>query len=229
MSTKLWAAACVLALAAALPALPAAAKKKDPPLPAVAAAPAAETAKPPLTSGDRLLIKVVGEADLSKEYVVDETGAIQVEMIGPVKAAGLTVAEFEAALAKQLARIIRRPQFTITAMQRVGVAGGVHTPGAYDFPKEQPVRLIDALLRAGGMIREAKKGRILLVRKATAPGQPNAQLYDIGRFLKKGTPADNPLLGPNDLVYVDVEDAERKPKGIAAILEKALPLATAFF
>lgn len=219
ISIALCVAVCVASVAHAAPS-----KKRAALPPAALTAPAVPT----LTAGDRLLIKIVNEPDLSKEYVVDGAGNIQMDMLGNVKAAGMTLPEFQSALEKQLARYVRKPSFTVIATQRIGVAGGVHTPGAYDFPKEQPVRVMDALLRAGGLTREAKKGRVLVVRRAAAGAQPEGQLVDVGRFLKKGNPADNPVVGPNDLIYVDVEDVERQPKGIGGLLQKALPLLGAF-
>jgi polysaccharide biosynthesis/export protein len=225
MNRKTW-TPCLVGLSLLCAAGAAAKPKKEAP-PAVPVT--VEVPKPVLTAGDRLQVKVVNEPDYSKEYVVEENGKIKLDMIGEVQAAGMTTAEFSTSLEKHLARYIRRPQLTVLALQRIGVAGGVHTPGAYDFPKEQPVRLMDALLRAGGLVREAKKNRVLLVKRANSPGQRNAQLVDIGSFLRKGSMENNPLLGPNDLVYVDVEDPERQPKGAAALLQRALPLIGAFF
>src|SRR5687767_13755421 len=131
MSRVLW---MVLALAAALT--------------PVAAAPVPTTGT--LTAGDRLQIKVAGEPDLSKGYTVDEAGQVTIELVGPIKAAGLTLPQFQASLDRSLARYIRKPVTTVVASQRVGVAGGVRVPGAYDFPKDHRIRLMDALTRAGG-------------------------------------------------------------------------------
>jgi protein involved in polysaccharide export with SLBB domain len=189
----------------------------------------AEAPRAPLTAGDHLQIKVAGEPDLTKEYTVEESGQVKMEMIGSIQAAGLTPGEFQAQLVKQLARYIRRPEVTLLAFQRVGVAGGVRAPGAYDFPKEQPIRLMDALMKAGGFGEQARKGKVLLVRRATRPGEPETRLVDVGRFLKKGKVEDNPVLGANDLIYVDVEEPRRPARGLAGLLEKALPLVGAFF
>ncbi|HEU4751628.1 MAG TPA: polysaccharide biosynthesis/export family protein [Armatimonadota bacterium] len=195
----------------------------------LAAAPAgAESGKSPLTAGDRLQVRVAGEMDLSKEYIIDESGQIKLDLVGSVKAAGLTESEFQAELTRQLSRYIRNPSVTVLAFQKVAVGGGVRAPGGYDFPKEQPIRLMDAITRAGGFAERARKNRVLLVRKANTSGTPQTQLVDVQAFLKKGKTEDNPVLGPNDLVYVDVNEPRERPRGVLGLLERALPLVAAF-
>jgi protein involved in polysaccharide export with SLBB domain len=48
-----------------------------------------------LGAGDKLRIIVFGEEDLSGEFVVDDSGAIGMPLIGDVMAQGLGVSEFE--------------------------------------------------------------------------------------------------------------------------------------
>src|SRR5207249_37605 len=121
MSSKLWlGVGCWvlgLGISAGRPAL--AGSKKTPPPPA--AQPAAPAAPTTLTAGDRLSVKVLGETEISKEYSIDESGQIQMEIVGTVKAAGLTTEQFQGELEKQLGKYIRKPSVTVVAFKKVGV------------------------------------------------------------------------------------------------------------
>jgi protein involved in polysaccharide export with SLBB domain len=177
-----------------------------------------------LTPGDRLQIQVAGEPELSKEYMVDQAGQITLEMVGPVRAGGLTPDEFQAELTRRLSRYIRTPSVKIQAFQRVAVAGGVRVPGMYDFPKDQPIRLMDALAKAGGFAERARKTRVLLVRQGSPQAEPKSTLVNVELFLKKGKMEQNPALEANDVIYVDAKDAPTARRGLGGLLEVALPL-----
>jgi polysaccharide export outer membrane protein len=197
----------------------------------LACAPAGAAPSEPLAPGDRLQIRVAGEMDLSKEYMIDEEGQIRMDLVGSIKAAGLTEKQFQAELTRRLGKYLRKPDITLHAFQKIAVGGGVRQPGGYDFPKDQPVRLMDALTKAGGFAERAKKSRVLVVKRATSTttsGTPQTLLVDISAYLKKGKPENNPVLGPNDVVYVDQDDPRERSRGIAGILERALPLVGAF-
>src|SRR5215470_7332446 len=48
-----------------------------------------------LGSGDRVRITVVGQQDLTGEYLVDSAGMIAFPLVGPMHAGGLTASELE--------------------------------------------------------------------------------------------------------------------------------------
>jgi len=202
-------------------------KEKSPVLPQSAPLPQPEVIRS-IGPGDRLLITVTREAELSKEYLVDASGQLTMSLLGMVPVKGLTPAQLQSDLRTRLARYVREPEVHVAAFQRIAIAGGVHTPGTLDFPKDQPVRLMDAISRAGGFVELAHKNRVLVLRRTglqpgTQPGaQPATQSFqvDVASYLKKGKVENNPTLEPNDLVYVDVA----APRGERQnLLEKALP------
>src|SRR3546814_4845127 len=55
--------------------------------------PAAEAGAYQLGAGDRLRLQVFGQEELSQEYLVSDSGAIAVPLIGAVDAEGRTIAE----------------------------------------------------------------------------------------------------------------------------------------
>src|SRR6185437_14324287 len=55
-----------------------------------------------LGTGDKIRVIVFGEDDLGGEFLVDDTGRIQLPLVGQLQASGLTVRQFEEALAAVL-------------------------------------------------------------------------------------------------------------------------------
>ncbi|MCC2668623.1 MAG: polysaccharide biosynthesis protein, partial [Armatimonadetes bacterium] len=87
-----------------------------------------------LGPGDRLLINVAREPDLTKEYLIDDSGQITMSLLGAVSTQGLTPSQFQEALRVKLAKYVRAPEVYVSAFQRVAIAGGIQTPGVQDFP-----------------------------------------------------------------------------------------------
>ena len=80
-----------------------------PPVPATAEGPYQ------LGAGDRLRLQVFGQEELSQEYVVSDSGAITVPLIGSVDAQGKTLAGLEEAAGVPAAEVVHRhPRFTLT-------------------------------------------------------------------------------------------------------------------
>lgn len=209
-----------LTLGTGLPEVAARSRKEKAPSVPQSAPVVAPDAPRVLVPGDRLQITVTKEPDLSKEYLVDANGQMTMSLLGAVTVKGLTPAQLQSDLRTRLARFVREPEVNVAAFQRIAIAGGVHTPGTLDFPKDQPVRLMDAISRAGGFVDLAHKDRVLVLRRSGAQSATQSFQVDVAAYLKKGKVENNPTLEPNDLVYVDVAT----PRGERPnLLEKALP------
>jgi polysaccharide export outer membrane protein len=85
-----------------------------------------------LDAGDQLRVIVFGQDDLSNTYMVDQSGAITMPLIGSVPARGRTTTEIAAAIGQRLQNgYIRHPDVAVEidkyrpffAMGEVGVAG----------------------------------------------------------------------------------------------------------
>ena len=57
--------------------------------------PAAESVRYALGAGDRILISVLGQPDISGEFTIRADGRISLHLVGPVDVAGATIAEVE--------------------------------------------------------------------------------------------------------------------------------------
>jgi polysaccharide export outer membrane protein len=180
-------------LALALPAMslaqvaPPPPKTQTPP-PPVAQAPAPAQAAAPgqneyiIGALDVLAIAVYGEADLTGKFTVEADGSFTYPMVGRVKAAGLSLRQFEAELKNKLADgYFKNPQVSVSVdtyrSQQIFVVGEVRNPGAY--PLTGGMTLIEAIARAGS-VTASSAPEVTIVRapagvKVSAPMLPGEQ------------------------------------------------------
>ena len=81
----------------------------------VVAGPSADALKPDLLkSGDAVQVTVAGEEEVSGVFLVASDGTVHMELVGAVKAAGLTPAAFQDSLRTRLAQgYLADPQVTV--------------------------------------------------------------------------------------------------------------------
>jgi polysaccharide export outer membrane protein len=141
-------------------------------------------------AGDRLSIKVVGEADLTGDYIVDPTGNISLPYVRTIPVAGLTTLEVEKLLASKLRNgYLRNPNLSVqlATLRPFFILGEVNTAGSFDYQPGMTVQ--NAIAIAGGYSPRADQGAVMLTRKnvkgtATYKAPVTTQLY------------------PGDIVYV---------------------------
>jgi len=81
----------------------------------------------------------------------------------------------------------------------VNVIGSVVNPAPYMLTGEK--RLVDAIVAAGGTTPEAKLSKVRIIRPLPDGGTMTIEV-DFKRYLEKGDPRHNPIIGPNDTVSV---------------------------
>ncbi len=121
-----------------------------------------------LGTGDLLRITVFGEADLSGEFKVSDTGTVSVPLIGEVSAEGLTASQLEVSITDAL-----QPDYLISPSVGVEVLnyrpffimGEVRNPGSY--PYVSGISVVEAVALAGGFTYRARTGEVF-VRRAGA-------------------------------------------------------------
>src|SRR5689334_24788744 len=84
--------------------------------------------------GDRILLRVTGEPQLTDTFTVIAGPAIDLPTLGTVPLAGVRRDSVEAHLATFPARYLRDPQVRAVVLLRLGVAGEVVRPGFYALP-----------------------------------------------------------------------------------------------
>jgi polysaccharide biosynthesis/export protein len=121
-------------------------------------------------AGDRLSIRVVGEQDITGEYLVDATGVLSLPYVQSVPVAGLNTGQIERLIVQRLrAGYLRDPKVSVQAinLRPFYIMGEVTTGGS--FPYQPGITVQNAIAIAGGYGTRADKGVVLLTRR-TANG-----------------------------------------------------------
>jgi len=143
------------------------------PAPAPAAIPVDDLYR--LGPGDKLRIIVFGENELSGEFFVDDSGAIDLPLIGDVPAAGVSVGEFEdRVVARFKEGYLRDPKVSIEVLnyRPFFIIGEVRNGGEY--PYKSGLTIQDAVAMAGGFSYRANQ-KTVYIRRA---GENNEQSFD---------------------------------------------------
>lgn len=122
-----------------------------------------------LGSGDKIHVGVFGQADLNGDYVVDGGGSVQLPLIGSVKAAGLTVAEFQKLVASKFADgylVNPNVEVDVVSYRPFYIIGEVKAPGQYPYVNGMSV--LNAVALAGGFTDRADKSEVYIRRNGSA-------------------------------------------------------------
>jgi polysaccharide biosynthesis/export protein len=89
-----------------------------------------------LAPGDRIAVTVFGEAELSGEFPIDETGNIQMPLVGTISVGRITIEECRQRLIERLTDgFLKKPAVSvrISEFRPIYVLGDVRAPGSYPF------------------------------------------------------------------------------------------------
>jgi polysaccharide biosynthesis/export protein len=141
-------------------------------------------------SGDKLVIRVAGEADLSGEVPVDASGAISLPYVQTVTVAGMSTPQIEKLITNKLrAGFLRDPKVSVqvASLRPFFIMGEVTTAGSFAYQAGMTVQ--NAIAIAGGYNTRADKADVLITRR-NAKG---TQTYKV--------PVTTQVY-PGDIVYV---------------------------
>ncbi len=156
-----------------------------------------------LGAGDAVIIDVWGASQVTYEKTVSPDGTVTLEDIGPLSLAGMTVAEANEYVKKQLARFYSGSNVTLTVGEvrsvQVQVMGEVMVPGTYTLSALSTA--FNALYAAGGInnigtlrdIKVYRGGRIL-------------STIDVYDYILNGNTKGNVRLEDNDVIVVGPYD-----------------------
>jgi protein involved in polysaccharide export with SLBB domain len=123
-----------------------------------------------LGPGDRIIIKVFGEEDLSMDFRLNDTGRLNYPFIGELVVQGLTVAELEQLITHGLKEsYLRDPAVTVSIAEYrpFFLYGEVQKPGG--IPYQPKLTVEGAIALGGGFTERAARSKIEVVR-ASDPG-----------------------------------------------------------
>ena len=118
-----------------------------------------------LGPGDQVAISVFGEPDLSVEFTLGDSGALNYPFLGEIRVAGLTMPELEKRIADGLrGDYLIKPDVTVSMKQyrQFYLNGEVNRPGGY--PYQPGLTLEKALALAGGLSPRAARNKLVVKR-----------------------------------------------------------------
>lgn len=116
-----------------------------------------------LGSGDKLIISVFNQEELTGEYTINGSGHISISFIGSLKVAGLTVPELEQLIIDKLKPdYLLNPRVSIEVLsyRPFYIIGEVKRPNSY--PYVDGMTYLNAVAIAGGFTYRAKKKYVMV-------------------------------------------------------------------
>jgi len=182
-----------------------------------------------IVAGDVISVAVEPAEEFSREVTVQPDGSIDIPLLGPVKAAGLTPSDLEKVLTAKFSKYVSNPSIKISVRQfssnRVAIIGQAAGTGYFEF--REGMKLLDLVAQAGGTQDYARANKVRIYRKLVG---------EDGKIKEVVIPADlaavyagkmdkNILLVSGDIVYIP-----RKPysTGSRWISDNLVPWMTLF-
>ena len=117
-----------------------------------------------LRPGDAVKIAVFRDSELTREYLIDSRGQLQIPGLGVIQAAGLDPDQLKTSIRQALIQLgTTNPQISVQPLVRVSVLGEVRAPALY--PVDPGISLIQLLTIAGGPTPNANLRRTRVVRE----------------------------------------------------------------
>lgn len=174
--------------------------------------------------GDGVKITLPYYPEETTTTTVAPDGNLYIGLLGPVPAAGRTPADLAAELKRRYSRYLRFPDVGVVPTgfesRLVYVGGEVDKPGAY--PLKGPTGALEAIFAAGGFRDTANRGEVVLIRRG--PNDlPMLRILDLKSFAADGTPSENTLLRPFDIVVVPKSAIAKLNLFISQYVEQVVP------
>lgn len=169
-------------------------------------------------AGDRILLRVEGEQQLSDTFTVGIGPSLPLPRLEALPLAGVLRSELQGKLESHLAKYLRQPVVQAWPLIRLLVEGDVQHPGFYAVAPERP--LADVITAAGGLTPRAKPTSIRIERDGAKILSGPALVQAIGR----GYSVDFLNLRAGDRVLVPAKGDFARTAGIIGALV-AVPVA----
>jgi len=180
-----------------------------------------------LGPGDRIDVKFPYKSEFNESLPVRPDGFVSLQLIGDVRAAGLTPPELALTINQRYEGLIRNPHTTVIvrefASQRMYVGGEVRDPGPIAL--QGSLTCLQAVLARGGATRSANLRQVLLIRYS---GENTASVctLDLKRVMH-GEEADV-VLRPYDVVHVPMTAIAQAGEFVEQYINKLVPRALMF-
>jgi protein involved in polysaccharide export with SLBB domain len=134
-------------------------------------------------AGDRILLQVDSEPQLSDTFPVGPNQELVLPVVGVISLHGVLRSELQAAMTRELGRFLRDPIVRALPLIRIAVVGEVTKPGFYLLPPTYVVS--DVITAGGGPTQDAKVDQMRVERggRRLLEGEALQQLIAEGRTL----------------------------------------------
>ncbi len=169
--------------------------------------------------GSRILIEVQGDTTYSDTFTVRTGRVLQLPSLPPLSLEGVLRSESDSVISNYLAKYLRDPDVRVTPLMRLGILGGVASPGYYDVPAQ--TLLSDIVMSAGGLSSDGDMRRTKIFRANEEVMDPKA----VNLAIVNGATLDIMNLQSGDNVNIGITNPQNtlnKVQIITAIL--AIPL-----
>jgi len=168
-------------------------------------------------AGDRIMLHVDGETQLSDTFTVGLNRELQLPQIGAISLAGLLRSELGPQLQTELGRFLRNPVITAQPLVTLVVEGQVPRPGYYPLTPQEPV--VSAVTAAGGLGPRALTTAMRVERDLSTIWN-GAKLQEA---LSRGYTVDQMNLRAGDRIVVpEKKDTERTVRIVAYVFSTIL-------
>lgn len=169
--------------------------------------------------GDKLDVDFLFNPDYTRNNIsVRPDGRITFPYIGEIEVAGMTPLQLDTLITEKYSELLVDPDVTVmvSTFQEplVYVFGKVRTPGGY--PVDKGKTLLTALTLAHGVLDDAKKNGVLVIRRV-APDRVVGIQVDLTQLLDEHRFDLDIALKPNDIVYVPRALIDRAEDFVAAL------------
>lgn len=154
-------------------------------------------------TGDQLAVDFYLNSEFNDNVTVDPEGKIQLRLVGPIHAAGLTPDQLASSIDKAYLTELRDPGAVVHVRnmpgRKVYVEGEVAKPGAFALAPGMTV--VQAVAMAGGTTIDSNPDSTVLIR-SDACGQAQGSQLNLTQALKNPSAGDDVALMSQDVVVV---------------------------
>ena len=171
--------------------------------------------------GDLFNLTVFDAKELSGKLEVLNDGSISLPFIGSINVEGLTINQTIDKIRLNLARILLRPDITLSLVTprpvRIALIGEVEQPGLYTLGTRETLgtegavrvsvtglpTIVDAIQKGGGITQEAKLDGVILKRRTQKKSDQYSELtLDLIDLMLRGDQTQNPFLYDGDVIEI---------------------------
>lgn len=156
-----------------------------------------------LSTSDVLEINFTFSPEFNQLVTVQPDGFVALKAVGTVRAAGITIPEFQHAMVRAYSSFLHDPEITVTLKEfdkpYFLASGEVGHPGKYELSGDLTVN--EAVAVAGGFTQQAKHSQVILFRRVSSE-LAESHVLDLKKMLNTRNLREDWHVRPGDFVYV---------------------------